>query len=268
MKLKESHISSEQLAELFRPFRLRVLIHGTESARIGTSDKVAAGVLLGLMLIGVMFSAGSQFVSITAEKQLRVTEQIISAVTAQQWIDGKILGTSAFSLVRLLNLAMSVLLFVFVGKYFRAELEIPFALANPPLIVVLLLLNIGGFFFWNTFFAALAATINDPNTSSKTALLFVPFILSIGLALAAAFKNPYSVLSQVLTIFPPTGPAALSARLVLADVSVWEIVGCFLLLAASSWLMRKAAAKVFRLGILMYGKEPTIRELWRWIRET
>lgn len=273
MQLTKSQMSSGLPADRVRPFQLRVRIHGTEAARNDTVHRIGAGVLLGLMLVGVMFSAASQFVSITGEKQLRITEQIISAVTPQQWIDGKILGISAFSLVRLLNLVLGVLLFLVIGDYFGTEaddprMDIPIALADPFLILVVLLVCVGGFVFWNTSFAALASTINDPNTSSKTTLLFVPFIVSIGLAIAAAFRNPESTLAQVLTLFPATGPATLTARLVLTDVAVWEIGGSFLLLAGSSWLMRRAAAKVFRVGMLMYGKEPTTRELWRWIRET
>jgi ABC-2 type transport system permease protein len=271
MKLKQSEISSAQLADLLRHFQLHVRppeADGDTSPRIGIAEKIAAGILLGLMLVmGVMFSAGSQFISITGEKQLRVTEQIIAAVSAQQWIDGKILGISAFSFVRLINVAVSVALFLIVGKYLGTGFDIPITLVNPLLVVVLLLLNIAGFFFWNTFFAALSATINDPNTSSKTTLVFAPFIVSIGLALGATFKNPDSTLAHILSIVPPTGPAAISARLVLTEVLWWEIVVCFSVLVLSSWLMRKAAAKVFRLGILMYGKEPTTKEIWRWMRE-
>jgi ABC-2 type transport system permease protein len=273
MKLKQSEISSAwrlSATDLFRHFQLHVRppeADGDTSPRIGTAEKIAAGILLGLMLMGVLFSAGSQFISITGEKQLRVTEQIIAAVTAQQWIDGKILGISAFSFVRLINIAVSMTLFLLVGKYLGTGFDIPIILVNPLLIVVLLLLNIGGFFFWNTFFAALSATINDPNTSSKTTLVFAPFIVSIGLALGATFKNPDSTLAHILSIVPPTSPAAISARLVFTEVLWWEIVACFFVLVISSWMMRKAAARVFRLGILMYGKEPTTKEIWRWMRE-
>lgn len=266
IKLKQFDVSSVQLTDLTRQFQLHVRIHGDTSPRIGTADKIAAGVLLGLLLLGVLFSAGTQFISITGEKQLRVTEQIIAAVTAQQWIDGKILGISAFSFIRLVNVALSVLLFLIVGRFLGSGFDMPAPLVNPLLITVLLLLNIGGFLFWNTVFAALSATINDPNTSSKTTLVFVPFIISIGLALIATFKNPDSLLAHILSIVPPTSPAAISARLVLTEVPSWEIVACFVVLLLSSWIMRRAAAKVFRVGILMYGREPTVKEMWRWAR--
>lgn len=266
IKLSQSEISSAQLSDLMRQFQLHVQVYGDKAPRIGTAEKIAAGFLIGLMFLGVIFSAGSQFISITGEKQLRVTEQIIAAVTAQQWIDGKILGISAFSFVRLINVAVSMLIFFLIGNYIGSGFDIPVTLENPLVIVVLLLLNIGGFFFWNTFFASLSATINDPNTSSKTSLVFMPFIVAIGLALIAAIKNPDSILAHILSIIPPTSPAAISARLVLTEVPLWEINTCFFVLFISIWIMRIAAAKVFRLGILMYGKEPTVREIWRWIR--
>lgn len=267
VKLEQLNISEKQLGEAFSPFNITVTY--AESAREQTTpaERIAAGILIGLMFIGVFIGASSQFVAITGEKQLRVTEQIISAVTPQQWIDGKILGISAFSLVRVVGLAVSVLIFVLALNFFGWQLQIPIEFANPGIVLLLVVLSIGGFLFWNAFCAALAATINDPNTSSKTAFLFVPILPSIGFAFAA-FKNPDSPLMQILTLLPITSPAVLSARLVLKDVSVWEVVLALALLVVAIILMRTAAGKIFHLGVLMWGKEPTVKEMVRWMRET
>ena len=93
-----------------------------------------------------------------------------------------------------------------------------------------------------------------------------PVIATIGAGLLA-LKNPDSILVQVLAIFPATAPAALSSRLVLTETSAWEVIVSCLLLIISIWIMRTAAGKVFHLGILMYGKEPSFKELLRWMRE-
>ena len=267
VKMEQLNISENQLTEVFSPFNITVTYAEPAREQTTPAERIAAGILIGLMFIGVFYGAGSQFVAITGEKQLRVTEQIISAVTPQQWIDGKILGISAFSFVRTVGFAVSVLAFVLALNFFGWQLQIPIEFANPGIVLLLMVLSIGGFLFWNTYCAALAATINDPNTSSKTAFVFAPILPSIGFAFVA-FKNPDSPLMQILTLLPMSSPAVLSARLVLTDVAVWEVVVAVVLLIAAIALMRTAAGKIFHLGILMWGKEPTVKEMVRWMRET
>lgn len=267
VKMEHLNISENQLAEVFSPFNITVTYADPAREQTTLAERISAGILIGLMFVGVFYGAASQFVAITGEKQLRVTEQIISAVTPQQWIDGKILGISAFAFVRTVGFAFSVLAFVLALNLFGWRLQIPIEFSNPSIVFVLVVLSIGGFLFWNVFCAALAATINDPNTSSKTAYVFVPIIPSIGFAFAA-FKNPDSLLMQILTLLPITSPAVLSARLVLTDVAVWEVVLALALLIVAIVLMRTAAGKIFHLGVLMYGKEPTVKEMVRWMRET
>jgi ABC-2 type transport system permease protein len=98
-------------------------------------------------------------------------------------------------------------------------------------------------------------------------MILLPVTATV-LAGLLALKNPDSLITQVLAVFPPTAPAALSARLVLTETSTWEVLAAYLLLLVSIWLMRTVAGKIFHLGVLMYGKEPSFKELVRWIRET
>ena len=217
------------------------------------------------MLIGIFYSLGGQLVSITGEKQLRVTEQILSAVSPQQWIDGKILGVSLFAAVQTFVFALSTLSFVLVMQVFGQKVAIPIEFSNPWVILVLILSSVGGFFFWNTFLAAIASTINDPNSSNRTSLLFLPLLPSVIGALIA-FKQPTSVLSLVVTLLPITSPVVLPVRLVLSEVALWEAALALVLLVACTWLMRIAAGKIFRVGMLMYGKEPGLKEMLRWLK--
>lgn len=79
-----------------------------------------------------------------------------------------------------------------------------------------------------------------------------------------AFKNPDTLAMQMLSLFPFTAPAVLSARLALTEVAWWEVVVALLLLAVSTWFFRFSSGKIFRLGMLMHGKEPSFQEIWRW----
>ena len=87
----------------------------------------------------------------------------------------------------------------------------------------------------------------------------MPF-LSIILAVPV-YLNPVGPVAVVLGIVPITSPVALPMRMVLADVAWWEIVSAVIALIISIWFIRRAAGRVFALGIMMHGKEPTWREM-------
>lgn len=265
LKREASGIAPRVLADLFAPIELRVAYHETAARPRSLAEKVLAGVLTGLMMLGVFVGLAYQFVVITGEKQLRVTEQIVSAVSPQLWIDGKILGISLFALISTGTYVVSGLVFILFSKLFGAGLPIPLAVTDPLIWIEFLLLALAGFLLWNTFFGLIAATIDDPNTSSRGSLTMLPL-----LPLIVAFmgmSNPDTPLMRLLSILPPTSPTVLTMRLVLTEVPTWEVALALVLLAAAIWLLRKAAGKVFGLAVLMYGKEPSWREMARWVRE-
>lgn len=265
LKIRQLQIPAEQLAEATRSVVLTLTIHEGGHVPTSTAEKITAGLTIGIMLLGIFMGAAYQFVAITGEKQLRVTEMIVSAVSPQQWIDGKILGVSAYALAFTLTTVCSVLLFVLVARAFGSGWTIPMEVTSPAIILALLLLALAGFLFWNTIFAAVSATINDPNTSARGSLLLLPFA-PVGFAVFA-FKNPDTLAMKILSLIPFTSPTVLPARLVLTEVAWWEVALALLVLGASTWFFRTASGKIFRLGMLMHGKEPSFKEMWRWARE-
>ncbi|MDD3666219.1 MAG: ABC transporter permease, partial [Bacteroidales bacterium] len=82
-----------------------------------------------------------------------------------------------------------------------------------------------------------------------------------------ALGDPDTGFMQFLSLFPLTSGSVMPARLVLGDVSPWEVLASIVLLVAAIWLMRKVATFIFRTSILISGKEPSFREVWRWARE-
>ena len=265
LKLKQSSISTAQLQDIFSQLDLKIIYTEAQRSKSSLGEKITAGVFIGLMLVGIFLGLAYQFVAITGEKQLRITEVIVSTITPQTWIDGKILGISLLSLVLLITYALSTIIFVVVSSLFGSGWTLPIALGNPFLISCLFLFSIGGFLLWNTFFSAIAATINNPNTSARGSLMMVP-LLPIMIAFLS-FKNPDSLAMKIFTFFPLTSPSVLSARLVLTEVSYIEIVISLLLLILTTWYLRKAAGKIFSTSILMYGKEPSWQEISKWIRK-
>ncbi len=265
-ELETSGLEPSQLANLLAPVALETTYHETADPPSTLSQKVTAGVIASLMLLGVFTGIAYQFIVITGEKQLRVTEQVVSAISPQMWIDGKILGISLLAFFITATYVVSSLVFFGVSKIFGKGIEIPIETGDPGLWLSLSLVAISGFLMWNTFFGLVAATIDDPNTSARGSLMMLPVVPLIIAFLGLG--QPDSLLMRIFSILPPTSPIILSLRLVLTEVPWWEIALALALLAATTWVLRRAAGKVFALGILMYGKEPSWRETLRWIRET
>ena len=111
-RLNDARLEPELVASMLAPVSIQIdLTQGRNASR---SQAITAAVLVSLMTLGVVLGLSYQFIAITGEKQLRVTEQIISAVSPQMWIDGKVLGVSLLSLASTLNLLASLVFFLWV----------------------------------------------------------------------------------------------------------------------------------------------------------
>jgi ABC-2 type transport system permease protein len=216
------------------------------------------------MLLALFTGAANAFVSITGEKQLRVTEQVVSAIPPQSWIDGKILGLTGVALVGAFNTALVVLAFMLWRSYSRGTggLGITSVEMSPVTVIVFVVLVLLGSLFWLSLFGAVAATIDDPNSSMRSTLLFLPMFAAA--PAVAAIPNPDSTFARIVGLFPLTSPIGLPVRMLLGHTPWWEIVLSIALLAAATWWMRLAAGRIFRFGMLMYGKEASWGEMRRW----
>lgn len=262
LRLEEAGLAQATLASMLAPVAVKTEF---QSGNDGRAARIVAFAAVGLVLYGVFTSMAYILVSVTAEKQLRVTEQVISAISPQTWIDGKILGISGVALVNVLLFLAGGVLWVF-GRSVGRGTGFSLGTAEPAAIVWIVLFALLGFVFWLSLFGAVAATIDDPNTSTRGPLMFVPAFFSAAGALVPA--NPDSVFARIAGLFPLTSSAVMPARVALTEVPAWELLLSAGLLLASALIARRAAGKVFSVAMLMYGKEPTWSEVRRWVRES
>jgi ABC-2 type transport system permease protein len=263
VRLERSGIDAQQVAEIGAPFQL--VVHEA-APRAGRTERLAAGAALFLMIMGLFSGVGYIFSSVTGEKQNRLSEQVISTIPPQSWIDGKIIGLASVSVVAILNFIAAGLLFLLTSRLFLGStLTLPTSVARPGLLFLALLLIALGFLFWFAFLTAIAAIVDDPHTSTRNQLLFLPMLAVVPAFMAIGDAG--AVWVRTLAVLPPTSAAVLPVRLLVTDVPMWEPALALVLLAGAIWLMRRAAGKVFRLGMLMYGKEPSWAEVRRWIRD-
>jgi ABC-2 type transport system permease protein len=223
-------------------------------------------VVVGALVFSVFTGAAVLFTVITGEKTQRVTEAIVSAVSPQAWIDGKILGTSLYVLAYLVayaaGLALSAVLYGVLNDDMPA---LPTLVTDPLVALVTVAFAAFGFALWFTLFAAVAATVSDPTTSSRGGFLMLP-----GAALSVGFLGLVGDvdgwLFRAFALFPLTSPSALPVRMLAGTVAAWEVLLALALLVASVLLARRAAGRVFAFAIHMTGKEPSWGEIARWLR--
>ena len=265
-RLAQAGLDGPAFAALLAPVPLEVRTLDPKASDMGRADKVAAVLAVLAVLGGVVTGNAYLMMGITGEKQLRVTEQVLAAISPQTWIDGKVLGLAAMTLTSLSIYAVGGTLALLAGRLVGFVVPMPTSAAQPMVVLSLLVIALLGFGFWFSLFAAVAATIDDPNHSARGIWMMLP-----GLPLAAAFgvlQDPESTGALVLGLLPPTAPAVLPVRLVLGAAGPLEVLAAALLLALSILALRKAAGRVFALGIEMRGKEPTWGEMYRALRRS
>lgn len=258
--LVQASISPDQFQRILAPQTIKVTT--TVPNSISLADRAIA-IGMGSFMVIVNFLGLSFFmVGITGEKQQRITEQVVSAISPQAWIDGKLIGLTAAAFASVATLLVGGSLIYGVVWLAGYGTGLPDSLTRWDLIPLLALLFLGGAIFWNCFFAAVSSIINDPNTSAKSSLLFLPM-----LPIAAGFlaiPQPDGNAMRVLSVLPGTSSTAMPIRLFLGEVAWWEIAGSLLLLAVGIYALRLAAGRIFAAGIMLYGKEPTWFEVLRW----
>ncbi|MBZ0199532.1 MAG: ABC transporter permease, partial [Ignavibacteriaceae bacterium] len=215
-------------------------------------------ILIMLLMMMILYSGGMLIRSLIEEKSNRLIEVLVSSCTADELLTGKILGLSALGLFQILIWA--ILAVVLAGSSI-----IPadaFKNVLPMLIYFIL-----GFIFYTSIFVgagAIATTEQEAQqlTSYISLVLLFPIILVF-----SAVQNSNSFLLQVLSYIPFTTPSILILRLNLQDITLHEILITVLIMLVSIYIAINAAAKIFRIGILSYGKRPSLKEIIRWIRE-
>jgi ABC-2 type transport system permease protein len=223
---------------------------------------VLACFFAGLMVMAVLLSFAYQFTAITGEKQLKITEQIVSAINPQVWMDGKIFGItltgiSSMFTYSVMSIIGGMLFFQFAGKPISGI----FDYLSLPAILLYLPFALAGILIWNAILAAIASIITDPNNSGKSSLMMLPMVFVIASFLVT--RDPDSELSIFLSWFPLTSATSMPMRWAITEVGFWQLAGSFLVLALTFYFLRKLAAKIFRVSILITGKEPTWSEVYR-----
>jgi ABC-2 type transport system permease protein len=216
------------------------------------------------LLLGLSIIIGGQYLlqGVAEEKESRILESLMCQVSAEELMAGKLFGLGA---VGLLVIGTWVGVGLAASGPMLAMLPIQLPAGLMALAVVYFLL---GYLFFGSIMTGIGAITNNMREAQQFAVWFtfanfVPFIM-----ITTILGRPDSMLAQVLSLFPPTAATAMMLRLTAPSsvVPPWQIALSVALLGAAGWLALQVAARVFRMGLLMYGKTPTLPEILRWAR--
>ncbi len=212
-----------------------------------------------LLFMGTLNISQGLLTSLIEEKSTRVVEVLLSALSPQQLMTGKIIGMVAVG-------ASVMGIWLIAGMWGARSWQMDY-LVTPFRVGYLVLYFIPGFLLIAAFLAAVGAACNTLKEAQSMAF---PLTLMTIIPLAMWFQitqNPNSGLALILSFIPPVTPFVMILRICAdPDLPLWQVGGTLVLLWLSVLATFWFAGKVFRVGVLMYGKPPTLRELWRWVQ--
>lgn len=230
-----------------------------ERQTVGGFNFILPVVFMMLLFIGIMTGGQIMLTSMIEEKSSRVVEVLLSAVSPMELMAGKLIGSVALSLV-------SMGLYVVLGLALLSFFSL-FDLLDLWLILYLLIFFLIGFFVIGSLMLAVGASVNTINEAGQ---LQTPLMLVLMLPLfiwPAVSRNPNSMLAVVVSHLPPINSFGMLVRMASSQPPPWWEVWLSIGIGVASvfgavWV----ASKIFRIGLLMYGKPPNLRTLFRWVR--
>lgn len=264
-------ISTRDLRRLLDSTDIRVirLTRSGETEEKGQS-LIVVGVMVVILYVTLVAYGVRTMRSVQEEKTSRIMEILLSSIQPLQLLAGKILGVAAVGLTQFLIWAVSAGLLAAYGISVAHEfspgaseyhIHIP-----PPLLAFMIVYFVGGYFLYASIYAAIGAMVSSEQDAQQlqtpvTMLLVIGFFL-----FELVMQNPNSSASVALSIIPFWSPMLMMARIGLQPPPAWEILLSFAVLAMSVVGVLYITARIYRVGVLMYGKRPSLVEIARWLR--
>lgn len=303
-KLKELNITQTQLDRLHTRVAIESedmdpAVSESESSTVKSSEfssylGAGIGMLMGLIMYLLVFMNGTMVMqSVMEEKTNRIVEVVISSVKPFELMMGKIFGVGLIGIVQFLSWAILLPLIVMLGSMlfglqtdldtlesmnaagtlsqddmeymvyqFMKEVDkVPWF----KIVSLFILFFLGGYLIYSSLFAAVGSAVGDDMQDSQS--LVIPITIPVIMAfyiMITSLRVPDSTLAVWSSIFPLFSPIVMPARLAF-DPPWWQVILSLVLLALTVIGLVWMSGRIYRVGILMYGKKASMRELWKWI---
>lgn len=265
LALKKKGLTDEEIARIENPVRFKTqkISDASRGERAAFSDFVLS-YILAMLIYGTLITYGFAVMnSVMEEKSSRVMETLISSVSPFDLMVGKIAGVGLVALTQyviwaVVGIGLSAMS-VQYGSKFQIDL-------SPALLSWFIAFFALGYLIYSTLYAAIGAAFENAQdaqslTTPITLLVVIPVI-----ALNYVISKPDSLASTLLSLAPFFAPILMLARLSAGDVPFWQVTLSILLMLGTFYGAIWVSAKIYRVGVLMLGKKPSISELLKWLR--
>ena len=294
LKLKEAGMDASTIKNLHININAnQETFQGKETSKLGAGLKLAFGGAAGYLLFMFIIIYGNMIMrSVIEEKTSRVIEVIISSVKPRILLLGKIFGTTLAGITQFLIWVVLILvLMTLVSSIFGIDpsvgapsqqmltnsiggeqqflQQVMIEINNLPilnLIIMFILFFVGGYLLYASLYAAVGAAVDSETDTQQFMMpILMPLILAVYVGFFTVIDNPHGTVSQVFSYIPFTSPVVMLMRIPFG-VPLWQQLISVILLFATFIGMVWFAAKIYRVGILMYGKKPTYKEIFKWLK--
>ncbi len=255
-----------EVQELTRDMEWRTIRLSEEGER----EDEGTGILLAIVLLMILYTSilmWGQVVmgGVIEEKSSRVIEVVASGVPPTQLLAGKLLGVGAAGLTQFLVWSLSLLgISLATAGPMAAGLPIPEI--RPLVLVSFVVFFLLGYAFYASLYAAIGAAVNTMQEAQNFIFpVIIPLILGL-VCFPVILESPDSSLAVALSLIPFLTPLLMFLRIVILTPPWWQIALSLALMGLAIWGVLWVAGRIYRVGILMYGKKPTFPELVRWVR--
>ncbi|HVT38395.1 MAG TPA: ABC transporter permease [Gemmatimonadaceae bacterium] len=241
----------------------------------GGSGLVSAifGVVIAILLYMMIMIYGQNVLrGVLEEKMTRVAEVVMASVKPDILLAGKILGVGAVGLTQQLIWFGSAALLFGYGATMAKAMGVPqmqgvtLPTISAPLFLALVFFFLFGYVLYSAMFAAVGAMVGSQEEAQQAAGPVVMLLVSSVIFIQPIMLNPSGTLAVTMSLIPFTAPIVMPLRMSAVQVPTYEIGMSLVGVALTCWLAIWASARIYRVGLLMTGKRPSLRELARWIK--
>jgi len=267
-KMEKQGLSPELANELEK----RITFNTFKVTESGTAEEKGAGIMAAVIFMILMYTTliiyGSQVMrGVIEEKSNRIVEIVIASVRPTELMLGKMIGIGLVGLTQYLVwsfVAMNLSLPGIATLVAAGDMGMPRIPAS--MLVYFIVFFILGYFVYAGIYMAIAAPFNTDQEAQQLSMIPIVLILAGMMIYPAVMNNPSSSTSVLFSLIPFTASMVMFLRTAVSEPPAWQIALSMAILLATTIGMAWFAGRVYRVGILMYGKKPTIPEILRWVR--
>lgn len=265
-ELAKKGVAAAQADELLKPVKVDAFrVEGTkETKSSGGARILEIVVMIMLIYMAVLFYGISVMRSVLEEKNSRVMEVLLSSATSTELMAGKILGVGAVGLTQIVVWIVMAGMFALPTLAMQpnlSSLEVsPFVFASFAIFFLL------GYLLYSTMYAAIGAvTTTEQEGQQLQFLIVIPLVLSVFM-LMPVIRTPDSAAMVWMSLIPFFAPILMFGRIVVQTPPLWQILLSVVLLIGTEVLLLLLCARIYRIGVLIYGKRATLPEVLKWLK--